>query len=437
MTPLRKTSLLANSAVLLLTLAVVLSGVPVRGDEPAKWLQGELESLMALYGHLHANPELSLHEEQTAKRVAGELRALGIEVTTGVGGHGVVGVLHNGDGKTLLIRTDMDALPVVEQTGLPFASKVRVPHPDGEGQVGVMHACGHDLHMTNFIGVARYLATHKNLWKGTILFVAQPAEEKGLGARAMLEHGLYRRFGHPDCVIALHVASNLPAGLIGYRKGYALANVDSCDITLFGRGGHGAFPHTTIDPIVQAAQLVLALQTIVAREVDPVESAVISVGSIQAGTKHNIIPDRCHLQATIRSYSPKVREQLKQAIKRKAKGIAASMGAAEPQVQFSEGLPAVYNDPALVDRVVPAMQKVLGKERVVEVPPVMGAEDFALYRSPKTPIFMFWLGSVDRERLAKMNSPVSLHSPFYYPDARPALQTGVPAMIAAALELLK
>ncbi len=410
--------------------------VDARADDPQAWLQKELPRLLPLYQHLHAHPELSLHERETAARIARELKELGIEVTTGVGGHGVVGVLKNGNGPRLLIRTDMDALPVVEQTGLPYASKVKTADPAGDGQVGVMHACGHDIHMTNFVGVARYLASHRDAWKGTVLFVAQPAEEKGLGAKAMLKDGLYQRFGKPDYAIALHVASNLPAGVIGYRSGYALANVDSCDITVFGRGGHGAFPHTTVDPIVQAAQLVLALQTIVAREVDPVESAVISVGSIHGGTKHNIIPDRCHLQATIRSYSPKVREQLKEAIVRKAEGIAASMGAPKPKVEFSEGLPAVYNDPALVDRVVPALQRALGQNRVMAVPPVMGAEDFALYRTDDVPIFMFWLGSVAPKRLKAMEAPISLHSPFYYPDPEPTLQTGITAMTAAALELL-
>ncbi len=431
------TQLRLTHVLVFLGLAVMLTGGRLVGEEPSGWAKRELPKLIPLYRHLHSHPELSLQETATAARIAAELRSLGAEVTTGIGGHGVVGVLKNGDGKRLLIRTDMDALPIVEQTPLAFASKVKVPAADGDGQVGVMHACGHDLHMTNFIGTARYLASHKDRWRGTIVFIAQPAEERGLGARAMLEDGLYEKFGKPDFAIALHVAANLPAGLIGYRKGYALANVDSCDITVHGRGGHGAFPNTTVDPIVHAAQLVLALQTIVSREVDPVESAVISVGSIHAGTKHNIIPDRCHLQATIRSYSPKVRQQLRDAIERKAAGIAASVGAAKPEVKFSEGLPAVYNDPALADRVLPAFRQALGEKRVIEAPPVMGAEDFALYRRKDVPIFMFWLGSVAPDRLAKMDKPVSLHSPFYYPDVEVSLQTGVTAMTAAAVELLK
>ena len=418
-------------------LAGLLAAPTLHAEEPLAWARQQLPQLIPLYRHLHSNPELSLHEKETAERMAKELRAVGAEVTTGVGGYGVVGVLKNGEGKRLLIRTDMDALPIVEQTKLPFASKARAGGANGNRSVGVMHACGHDLHMTNFVGVARYLARHNDRWHGTIIFIAQPAEEKGLGAKAMLGDRLYERFGKPDAAIALHVASDLPTGVIGFHKGYSLANVDSCDITVHGRGGHGAFPNKTVDPIVQAAQLVLALQTIVSREVDPVESAVISVGSIHAGTKHNIIPDRCHLQATIRSYSPKVRQQLRDAIVRKAEGIARLSGAAKPDVKFSEGLPAVYNDPKLGDRILPAIAAAIGEKRLVEAPPVMGAEDFALYRRDGVPIFMLWLGSVAPDRLAQMKAPVSLHSPFYYPDAELALPTGIAAITAAALKVLE
>jgi hippurate hydrolase len=408
--------------------------------DPRPWVTANLESLIQLYRHLHQTPELSLHEEKTAARMAQELKAAGAEVQTGVGSHGVVGLLKNGDGPTVMVRCDLDALPVTEETQLVYASKVRVKDDKG-AETGVMHACGHDIHMTNLVGVARYLAQHKDQWKGTAMFVCQPAEERGEGARKMLNAGLFTTIKKPDYAMALHCDSRTPTGKVAYRAGYALANVDSVDITLRGRGGHGAYPHTTIDPIVLAAKLILDLQTIVSREVKPTESCVITVGSIHSGTKHNIISDTCHLELTVRSYTHEVRKQLLEGIKRKANAVAAGANAPEPTVTVSEGTPAMFNDEELVARVLPTLQKTVGKEHVVPAEPSMGGEDFSEYGRAGVPSFMFWLGSVDEKRLAsykRLNQePPSLHSPVFYPDAEPALTTGVTAMTAVVLDLLQ
>jgi hippurate hydrolase len=303
-----------------------------------------------------------------------------------------------------------------------------------------MHACGHDIHITCLIGVARYLETHKPRWQGTVVFIGQPAEERGLGARAMLADGLFERFPKPDYALALHVDAALAAHQVGCRPGYCLANTDSVEITVQGKGGHGAYPHTTVDPIVQAAQLILALQTIVSREVLPTEPAVITVGSIHGGTKHNIIPDNCQLQITVRSYSDDVRKQLLKAIERKAKGIALACGAPEPIVKITEGMPAVFNDERLAARVEDAFRRALGAENVTPAELSMGGEDFSLYGKAGVPALMFRLGSVDARRLARHKElgqePPSLHSPLYYPEAEETLQTGIVAMSSAVLELL-
>jgi hippurate hydrolase len=410
------------------------------GDEPRVWIERHVKDLAVLYQHLHAHPELSFQECETVRRLAQELTAVGAEVTTGVGGHGVVAVLRNGEGPTVMVRTDLDALPLVEQTGLPYASKITTKDESG-AEVGVMHACGHDLHMTNLVGVARYLAAHKDRWRGTVVLVGQPAEERGAGAKAMLADGLFRRFPRPDYALALHVDSGMPAGSVGYRAGSAMANVDAVDITVRGRGGHGAAPHTTIDAIVQAAQLVLALQTIVSRELDPTQPAVVTVGSIHGGTKHNIIPSECHLQLTVRSHSDDVREQLLSAIERKTKAVAAGAGAPEPTVEFSEGTPSLYNDEDLTRRIVPVFRKLLGEDKVVQSKLAMVGEDFGQFGRAGVPIMMFRLGAVDAKRLARYEQlgrqPPSLHSPLFYPDVEPTLVTGVTAMAGAVLELLK
>lgn len=424
------------SVILLLTLTCGVG----RAESPQDWTTKHLDSLVELYRYFHAHPELSFHEQQTAARLADELRRAGCEVTTGIGGHGVVGKLANGEGPVLLIRGDMDALPVTEQTGLVFASKVKVEGEDGQ-EVGVMHACGHDVHITNLVGVARYLAANKDLWRGTILFIGQPAEERGAGAKAMLDDGLFERFPKPDFGIAIHVDSTLATGRVGLRGGYTLANVDSVDVTLHGRGGHGAFPHTTIDPIVQAAQFVLALQTIVSREVKPTEPAVITVGSIHGGTKHNIIGDRCHLQLTVRSFSDHVRQQLLVGIERKAKAVAMGAGAPEPTIAISEGTPALLNDQDLADRLAPVIGRMIGPENVVDTEPSMGGEDFSQFGRAGVPILMFRVGAVDAARLQRFaelgQPPPSLHSPVFYPDVENTLRTSIPATVGAALELLK
>ena len=422
-----------------LVLLLVMSAT-VQAQSPHAWIKAHLSDLLPLYRHFHRHPELSFQEKETAARLATELRAVGAEVTTGVGGHGVVALLKNGNGPTLMLRTDLDALPVTEETGLEFASTVKVKNTDG-AETGVMQACGHDVHITNLIGVARFLAANKKRWRGTVMFIGQPAEERGAGAKAMLDDGLFTRFPKPDFAVALHVDSALAAGKIAFRAGYAQANVDSVDITVRGRGGHGAYPHTTVDPIVQAAQLVLSLQTIISREVKPIEPAVITVGSIHGGTKHNIIGNECRLQLTVRSYSQEVRKQLLRAIERKAKAVAIGFNAPAPVVKISEGTPSLFNDEKLTKRLALVFEQALGKKNVERADQSMGGEDFSRYGQAGVPILMLRLGSVDAKRLAayraKGELPPSLHSSKYYPDIEPTLTTGVTVMGNAALALLK
>jgi len=424
---------------LLCVLLLLVPAARVGAADVGGWLNDHLSELVDFYRDLHSHPELSFEEEKTSAQLAAALEAVGAKVTTGVGGHGVVAILENGPGPRLMLRADMDALPVTEATGLTYASQVKVENEEGV-EVGVMHACGHDVHMTNLIGVARFLASHRDAWSGTVMFVCQPAEERGAGAKAMLEDGLFERFAKPDFAIALHVDSALAVGKIGFRAGYALANVDSVDVTMRGRGGHGAYPHMTIDPIVQAAHLVMDLQTIVSREISPTDPSVITVGSIHGGTKHNVIGDSCHLQLTVRSYEDDVREHLLQGIRRKAMAVAQSAGAPEPEVSVSEGTPALYNDPELVERIVPIFQRVVGEENLSPAEPVMGGEDFSRYGRAGVPIFMYRLGSVEEQRLKGYERfdrpPPSLHSAEYYPDIEPTLKTGVATMSAAAMELL-
>ena len=397
------------------------------------WLETQAPRLEALYRHLHQHPELSFHEVATAARMAQELRDLGLEVTEQVGGTGVVGVLKRGAGPVGLLRADMDALPVAEETGLPYASSVRAASADGRA-IGTMHACGHDLHMTCLLGAAAWFAQHPDAYRGTLVFQFQPAEERAGGMKAMLADGLLTRFPRPAWALALHTAHDLPTGVVGIRAGFAMANVDSCDITVFGKGGHGAAPHLTIDPIVQAAQLVLDLQTIVSREIDPLEACVITVGAIAGGNKHNIVPDQCQLQATVRSYTAAVRERMLAAIERKAKAVAASYGAPPPKVEFSEATPALQNHAALTAVVRAGLEAGLGAANVREVPPAMVAEDFGRLLAEDIPLCMFRLGTVAPARLQQLQqaggAPV-LHSAKYWPDYQDALRTGVRALVAA------
>ena len=415
----------------------------------------EVSSLMDTYTYLHSHPELSYFEKETSAFLATELGELGFTVSEEVGDYGVEGrnsyglvaVLENGPGPTVLIRTDTDALPVTENTGATYASTVTTPDENGV-EVGVMHACGHDVHMTSFLGTARMLTAMKDSWSGTVVMIGQPAEERGAGARSMLNGGLFENFPKPDYGLALHVHAAVEAGKVGWASGYHMASVDSVDITVRGRGGHGAYPHTTIDPVVIAARIVTGLQTLVSREVSPLESAVVTVGSIHGGSKHNIIPDEVHMQLTVRSYKPEVRQQVLAGIRRVARGVALSAGVPpelEPIVEIAEEefTPASYNDPALVERVVGVFNDTLGEERVVEVQPVMGGEDFSRYglQDHKVPIFMFRVGVVDpakyREYQAAGRPLPSLHSSEFLPVAEPAIRTGITAMTSAVLELLK
>ena len=411
----------------------------VRGDDMPAWLDANMPDLIQVYQHFHQHPELSFHEEQTAERLVKELRGAGYETTPGVGGHGVVGLLKNGDGPTVMFRCDLDALPVTEETGLAYASQVTTQNEEGQ-TVGVMHACGHDIHLTNLVALARFMASHQDQWQGTLMLIGQPAEEKVDGAVGMLRDGLYTRFPKPQFALALHVDAELAAGQVGFRAGYSLANSDSCDITLMGRGGHGSKPESCVDPILQAAQLVVDLQSIVSREVSPLEPAVVTVGAIHGGTKHNIIPDKCHLKLTLRSYTPEVRQLLRDAVTRKAKAVAASHRAPEPEVIFDEGTSAVFNDEGLVARVVGGFVAELGKESVVPAERVMGAEDFGEYATGGVPIFMFRLGTIPPEKLAEYRltgtPPPSLHSSKYFPDPNATLRTGLRASVAAIKELM-
>jgi hippurate hydrolase len=403
------------------------------------WIAAHRDDLLGLYTHLHTHPELSYQEVETSKRIADELRRAGAKVTTGVGKLGVVGVIENGPGPVVLVRTDMDALPVIEQTGLPYASTKKARDPQGR-DVGVMHACGHDMHMACFVGTARWLGEHKGRWSGTVVMIAQPAEEAIGGARNMLEDGLYARFPKPDFALALHCTPNEPAGDVLYRPGPVLASSTSLTVTIRGKGGHGAWPNKTVDPIVLAALAILDFQTIVSREVEPIQPAVVTVGSIHGGTKHNIISDEVKLQLTLRAFSEKVRLQLVEGIERRAKALAEAHKAPAPTVEIEEFTPATINTPELVQRVVPLLSAALGAGHVRATDPVMGAEDFALYSEGNTPIMMFWLGTIAPERLAEANAkgvelPV-LHSARYYPDPAPSLATGIKAMTSAVVGLL-
>lgn len=436
-------AVLLGASLLLATAPAAPAGGP---EALHAQVEAEYPSLETLYRYLHQHPELSFHETNTARRVGEEWERAGFTVTRGVGGHGIVGQLTNGPGPTVLLRTDLDGLPVKEQTGLPYASTVRTP--DGQGNaVEAMHACGHDIHMTCLTGAARVLARTRDRWQGTVLLVGQPAEERGGGARAMIRDGLFSRFPKPDYGFALHCSASLLTGSVGWVEGYALANVDSVDVTIRGVGGHGAYPHTTKDPVVLAAQTVLALQTIVSREVTPGEPAVITVGSIHGGAKHNIIPEEVKLQLTLRSYNDAVREQQIAAIRRITQGLAAAAGLPEDRYPLvtvaDEHTPATYNDPALTRKLAVALRACLGEELVVPQRPVMGGEDFGEFSrtTEKIPCAMFWLGAVspeaNRASLASGRPLPSLHSPFFAPAPEPTIKTGVTTLVAAVLELAK
>lgn len=430
-----------------LALANLGGAAPAQADALGDSVRGDMPKLIALYRHLHANPELSFQEVNTAKRLAAEIAGLGFRITSGVGKTGLVAVMENGPGPVLLIRADMDGLPVTEATGLGYASKVRVRTAAGV-ETGVMHACGHDTHMTGWVGTARRLAAMKDTWSGTLVMVAQPAEEIGSGSRAMLDDGLYTRFPKPSAAIAFHDSANLPAGTIGFTPGYALANVDSVDVVVKGVGGHGAYPHLTKDPVVLASRIVSALQTIVSREVDPQDAAVVTVGSIHGGTKHNIIADEVKLQLTVRSYAPETRKRLLDAIERIARGEAIAAGVPEdrmPVVTYSkdEFTPATFNSEPLTGTVIARFRERFGADRVRQVQPSMGGEDFSRFRLADpdgVQSLIFWVGGVGKEKWDAVGGDItklpSIHSPHWAPDPEPTISTAVEAMTTAALAVL-
>ena len=402
--------------------------------------------LLTLYKELHAYPELSFKEEKTSKKLADIMKILGFEVTENFGGYGVVALLKNGEGKTVMLRADMDGLPVKELTGASYASKTKSLNQVGD-EVFTMHACGHDIHMTSLMGTAINLMKRKDEWRGNLIILFQPAEEVGSGARNIIKAGIFEKFPRPDFNLALHVSADLPAGKVGYVPGWAMANVDSLDITVKGRGGHGAYPHTTKDPIVMASQLINSLQTIVSREIAPIEAAVVTVGSIHGGTKHNVIPNEVRLQLTLRSYTDEVRNQTISTIRRMARGLAEANGLPKdlyPEITLKdEYTPALFNNLELTEKLRISFENVLGKDKVLKLSPVMGGEDFGMYGrvEPLIPSVLFWLGAVNNKvydkSLRDNISLPSLHSALFLPDPEPTISTGVKAMTAAVLDLYK
>src|SRR6184192_602537 len=436
--------------------SILLPALAFAQQTPQSPTEAELTSLLAIYKDIHAHPELSMHEERSAAIVAKELKAAGYQVTERVGKYdkasvtcfGVVGVMKNGAGPIVLVRTDLDALPVHEETGLPYASTVTTKNDEGKA-VPVMHACGHDTHIAAFIGTARALAKLKDQRHGTIVFVAQPAEETGNGARALLKGGLYDRFGKPDFARGFHDKADLQTGLIGVTEGYTSANVDSVDVTVRGVGGHGGYPHKTKDPIVLSAEMINAWQTIASRENNPLDPVVITVGSIHGGTKHNIIPDEVKMQLTVRTYKQDVRDRVLAAIERIAKGIATTAGvpadhAPEVHVEKDQYTPATYNNPELTKRVTAALKTALGNDNVIPKDPTMGGEDFSEYSLPdhSIPAFMFNVGAVDPAKVVESKKPgaaplPSLHSSKFAPVPEPTIRTGLIGMTSAVLDLMK
>lgn len=443
------------------TLLAFLLSIFVAAPAPAPAQQSldalvdrEITQLVATYKMLHAAPELSHHEEKTSAFLATQLRSLGFNVTEHVGkydrpnfsGYGVVAVMKNGDGPTVLVRTDLDALPVEEKTGLPYASTVKTKNDAGQ-DVSVMHACGHDVHITNMIGTAKILAALKDQWRGTLVLIGQPAEETVDGAKAMLADGLYTRFPKPDFAIALHGSADVEAGKVVYTPGYAMASSTSVDVVIRGLGGHGSKPESTKDPVVIAAQTILALQTIVSRENSPLDPAVVTIGSIHGGTKRNIIPDEVVLQFTIRTYKEEVRQHILASIERIAKGVSLAAGVPEDRAPIikvieNENAPSLYNDPQLTERIAGAVGRAIGQDNVIKAPPLMASEDFGqLSLNHQIPSCMLWLGAIEPSRVEasrKSGKPLpSLHSSLFAPLPEPTLRTGVKAMTAAVLELMK
>ena len=439
----------------ILSLSIPVSALALAQQTPQSLADAELPSLLTIYKDIHTHPELSGYEERTAALVVKELRAAGCQVTEHVGkyensklkGYGVVGVMKNGDGPTVLVRTDMDALPVEEDTGLPYASKVVAKNDEGK-DVHVMHACGHDAHIAIFIGTARALAKLKNQWHGTIVFVGQPAEELGTGARALLKDGLYEKFGKPNFALGFHDKADLETGRIGVTERYTTANVDTVDVNVRGVGGHGAYPHKTKDPIVLAAEIINDWQTIISRENNPLDPIVVTVGSIHGGTKSNIIPDEVKMQLTVRTYKPETRERVLAAIDRIAKGCATAAGVPPERapivtVSKDQFCPATYNNPELTRRLVAVWKSSLGDENVKIVDAVMGGEDFSEYSLPdhSIPAVDFHIGAVEPAKIAEYKQAgkelPTLHSSKFAPVPEPTIRVGIIGMTSAVLELMK
>jgi amidohydrolase len=438
-----------------LTFSLLFRTSALAEQTPQSLADSELPSLLTIYKDIHSHPELSTQEQRTAAKVAKELRAAGCEVTEDFGkydnpnlkSYGVIGIMKNGDGPKVLVRTDMDALPVQEDTGLRYASSVTTKNEEGK-EVPVMHACGHDAHISMFIGVARALAKLRDQWHGTIIFVAQPAEELGSGARALLKAGLYEKFGKPEFALGFHDKADLRTGRIGVTEGYTYANVDSVDVTVRGVGGHGAYPHKTKDPIVLAAEMINAWQTIASRENNPLDPIVVTVGSIHGGTKHNIIPDEVKMQLTVRTYKADTRKRVLAAIDQIAKGCAMAAGippdrAPIVSVSKDQFTPATYNNPDLTKRLIAVWKKSLGDDNVEVVDATMGGEDFSEYSLPdhSVPAVDFHVGAVDPAKIAEYKQAgkelPTLHSSKFAPVPEPTIRTGIVAMTTAVLELMK
>ncbi len=438
-----KIIILFFSALLLLPLPAKSQDIQKKIDH---YIKTETPYLDSLYLYLHKHPELSLQEKNTSARIAHELKKAGFNVTVNFGGYGVVGVLKNGNGPVVLYRTDMDALPITEKTGVGYASSVTATDDRGN-KTGVMHACGHDIHMAVWTGTARLLSSYKNLWHGTLIFIGQPAEEKGKGADMMLKAGLFTKFPYPDFNLALHDSPVLKTGTVGIHSGWAMANVDMLDIDVYGIGGHGALPQYTIDPVVLASKIVVDLQTIVSRETSPFKPVVVTVGKISGGTVGNVIPDHVNLQLTVRTFEDDVRKQVINSIKRICKGEAVAAGVPDslmPKVTVHLPFtPSLYNNPDLSARIFKTFEKSMGKNNVIKIGARTTGEDFARYgrTNPPIPSLMFRLGAVSPENYIKAQKGEiklpSVHSPYFLPDFEPTIQTGVKAMSSAILELMK
>ncbi len=423
-----------------LLFSALFSALAVAQNSPLKEAANVYPQAHQLYLDLHEHPELSGHETQTAAKLAADLRQAGYEVTEHIDKTGIVALLKNGAGATVMLRTELDALPVEEKTGLPYASKVHMKDEAGR-DVPVMHACGHDVHIAALLGTAEVMAQSKNTWHGTLMLIGQPAEETIGGAEGMLRDGLFTRFPKPDVAVALHVGNEFPAGMVGITPGVYNTNSDSVRITIFGKGGHGAMPQATVDPIVIAARTILSLQTIVSREVPPGEMAVVTVGYVRAGTKNNIIPDQAEMGLTIRTRKADVRKHILDSISRIAKGEAAA-GAAprEPLVEHYEGTDLVYNSPQLAEHLRAPLEAALGKNNVVTAEPITPSEDFSFFTEQGVPGFYFSLGGADPEKFAQAKAEgkrlPSNHSPQFAPDVEPALKTGIAAEVAVLRNLL-